>query len=490
MLPAAGRCCRLAGVELAQRRHTLLALWLTHRPADARRCAPPPRPRRQPQRPQRPCVHRSRTACCPPMLALASMRSLITAAGTHLRLAGYAVQLRKLSLGRRWLLSIVVLVACILTLVASTALLNSPSSLSTAPQSASSTSTSKSTSSSQTSSSFSRLMGGMRPAAVDSTAAMGKSIMATEFPASIDTKVQAALWAHHANPAQSACPTHKRVIIAIQSTAMQSSFARRQVIRNHYRFSRPVSTVDVVFIIGRPRFMPWAQDLFASQMTNIRLEQAQYGDIIMLDMEENMNDGKTYMLFKTIYQRAMGGRGRTYDYVFKSDDDTFVHYANMVPFLDGLTANATVRGKNAYIGHLLPKENRFPLHAFSGMIYGLSWDLVEWLSTAPVPKSDIIGHEDRMTGIWLVASQRPINYINNQVDFVLYPHWRWHTRMYRNNSIALHECKDIERHVDAANYYYGKWLLGNGSASGGAPAPVRSLDNTPDCQVGMDTTLS
>ena len=70
----------------------------------------------------------------------------------------------------------------------------------------------------------------------------------------------------------------------------------------------------------------------------LQWENDTFGDIHMIDMEENMNDGKTYEYFASM--AAMYGNGsreeRRWDYVMKVDDDTFLHLGNLVERLRGM----------------------------------------------------------------------------------------------------------------------------------------------------------
>jgi len=70
----------------------------------------------------------------------------------------------------------------------------------------------------------------------------------------------------------------------------------------------------------------------------LQWENDTFGDIHMIDMEENMNDGKSYEYFASM--AAIYGNGsrdeRRWDYVMKVDDDTFLHLGNLVERLRGM----------------------------------------------------------------------------------------------------------------------------------------------------------
>lgn len=119
--------------------------------------------------------------------------------------------------------------------------------------------------------------------------------------------------------------------------SMDSGVKRRELVRHSYAahpFSRTESTknIRVRFIIGRPR---------SEYVEAVKAEQEEYGDIVVLDIEENMNSGKTHAFFSWAAEGAtvphweyprsddeersavyMGERPA--QYVIKADDDAFL----------------------------------------------------------------------------------------------------------------------------------------------------------------------
>ncbi|KAF7072608.1 hypothetical protein CFC21_077714, partial [Triticum aestivum] len=59
----------------------------------------------------------------------------------------------------------------------------------------------------------------------------------------------------------------------------------------------------------------------------VALEIMHHGDIIVLDCAENMNDGKTYAYFSSVPRLFAAA---PYDYVMKTDDDTYLRVAALV----------------------------------------------------------------------------------------------------------------------------------------------------------------
>lgn len=96
------------------------------------------------------------------------------------------------------------------------------------------------------------------------------------------------------------------------------------------RTGRPTQDIQVKFVLGRPR-KAWAQ--------RVALEMETYNDIVVLDINENMNHGKTFEYFKwaadnatvPVYYSPVGAGSnevavgfKKADYVVKADEDSFI----------------------------------------------------------------------------------------------------------------------------------------------------------------------
>jgi len=181
---------------------------------------------------------------------------------------------------------------------------------------------------------------------------------------------------------------------------------RRNAIRQTYvAHSRPIDPttgapsldVQVKFIVGRPR-PKWAK--------RVALEMEMYNDMVVLDITENMNHGKTHAFFTwahenatvpVYYQRPPGTAGagqigvgfKKVDYVAKADDDTFIDLSELERHL------RIAPRKLAYWGYLV--RDFF----MAGELYALSQDLVEWVATYAPLRQYTIGKEDQRTANWL-----------------------------------------------------------------------------------------
>lgn len=112
------------------------------------------------------------------------------------------------------------------------------------------------------------------------------------------------------------CLQRKLLMIVVMSAAGMKFTKRRFMMRHMYRTINIVHAVDYWFVMGRPS---------VDDVKRISLEQAVHGDLMVLDMKENMNEGKTFAFFKSVADMAAVRGGRIYDFVAKGDDDTFVH---------------------------------------------------------------------------------------------------------------------------------------------------------------------
>jgi len=126
-----------------------------------------------------------------------------------------------------------------------------------------------------------------------------------------------------------------RLLIGIMSPFVSSS--RRHLLRAAYAQFPESLPVDILFVQGtlnndvdgNPRNYRHQE---AMQRTAARWENETQGvaggDILLLDCEENMVEGKTYEFFKTV-GREWGHRG--YTHVMKTDDDSFVNIPGTSP---------------------------------------------------------------------------------------------------------------------------------------------------------------
>ncbi|KAI7945195.1 hypothetical protein MJO28_010890 [Puccinia striiformis f. sp. tritici] len=226
---------------------------------------------------------------------------------------------------------------------------------------------------------------------------------------------------------QSTSPT--LIFLAIFTTP--SGFEKRNLIRTLIKSDLPPnSLIELKFISGQPENENWTELL--------KIEQSLHHDLVVLkDLEDNIDRGKTFEFFKWIAQRekrrqdiitsdsslptshqfldeaALDGwpesssdssvddrdpRKVAYGkpkFVIKSDDDTFLVIPNLLKVFKDLDCQ-----KNIYWGTSQGASKIFDAY-FRGLGYGLSWPLVEWIGTSNMSLESQVGIEDARVGAWL-----------------------------------------------------------------------------------------
>ncbi|CUA71207.1 Putative zinc metalloproteinase in scaA 5'region [Rhizoctonia solani] len=228
------------------------------------------------------------------------------------------------------------------------------------------------------------------------------------------------------------------LFIGVMSTAR--GFQKRQLIRSTWA-SHPKSRggVDgkseregtsrtvVRFIVGAPS---------PSVEKKLGLENELYGDIVVLPIRENMNEGKTHAYFSWAYERALvppphllqntspninttdtqamfprhDPWSRNFsdwvkpDYVVKADDDSFVMLAELEARLRVEHYKARVEAPTwdplVYWGYMIKD------YFMGGELYALSWPLVSFVATSDVVKTMTIGYEDQQVAKWIGTHPR------------------------------------------------------------------------------------
>jgi hypothetical protein len=218
---------------------------------------------------------------------------------------------------------------------------------------------------------------------------------------------------------------------------MPSRYERRDIVRLAYALQPPApayARVDVRFV-----FCNVTDPVDAAL---VALEIKRHGDIIVLDCTENMNDGKTYAYFSSVPRLFADA---PYDYVMKTDDDTYLRLAAMAEELRRRPRD------DVYLGYGYNMSGD-PMLFMHGMGYVLSWDVASWVSTAEeiLARNDTEGPEDMMVGKWLNLAGRG----RNRYD--LKPRMydlNWDMDNFRPDTVAVHILKDNRRWAATFNYF-------------------------------------
>uniref|UniRef100_A0A0E0QRS4 Galectin domain-containing protein n=1 Tax=Oryza rufipogon TaxID=4529 RepID=A0A0E0QRS4_ORYRU len=233
---------------------------------------------------------------------------------------------------------------------------------------------------------------------------------------------------------------------------MPKRYERRDIVRLAYALQPAAARarVDVRFVFCR------VADPVDAQL--VALEAARHGDVVVLGgCEENMNHGKTHAYLSSVPRLFASS---PYDYVMKTDDDTYLRVAALVDELRGKPRD------DVYLGYGYAMGGQ-PMPFMHGMGYVVSWDVATWVSTAEeiLARNDTEGPEDLMVGKWLNLAGRG----RNRYD--LKPRMydlSWDMDNFRPDTVAVHMLKDNRRWAAAFSYF--NTASSSSSSSHGFPA--------------------
>jgi len=229
-------------------------------------------------------------------------------------------------------------------------------------------------------------------------------------------------------------------LIGIFSTA--PSAARRAVIRSTYLQHVPPAL--------RFTFVVCAQDRMGRDSRGaLQAEHAKFRDITTLNCTENMNEGKTYDWFRYFGSSDLALQPR---FVAKADEDTFVHPANLLAFLQALPRASE---HEVYFGRV-PKPN-YPF--MTGMLYGVSRDVARQIAGSQWVEQNRRGREDETFGRWMLhqglsaANWSHLSEVQMYDDPSTSSKW---TRAYTPQTIGIHRLKADSQFNDAYAFFWGK----------------------------------
>ncbi|KAF8657779.1 hypothetical protein HU200_059939 [Digitaria exilis] len=217
---------------------------------------------------------------------------------------------------------------------------------------------------------------------------------------------------------------------------MPSRRERRDIVRMAYALQPRAARarVDVRFV-----FCDVTDPVDAALLA---VEIRRHGDILVLNCTENMNDGKTYAYFSSA-PRIFAST--PYDYVMKTDDDTYLRVAELAEELRGKPR------EDVYLGYGYAMGGQ-PMPFMHGMGYVVSWDVASWVAGAEeiLARNDTLGPEDLMFGKWLNLAGRG----RNRYD--LKPRMydlNWDMDNFRPDTVAVHTLKTNQRWAATFKYF-------------------------------------
>ncbi|KAG9101477.1 hypothetical protein FRC06_002991 [Ceratobasidium sp. 370] len=196
------------------------------------------------------------------------------------------------------------------------------------------------------------------------------------------------------------------IFVGVMSVGTEAGFRRREMIRSTWaKNNGGMNRTVVKFVVGQRG---------ESSRRELEMENELYGDIVMLPIKENMNDGKTYAYFSWAHEHALVPPPRFNqtrsnstdgwvwpDYVVKTDDDSFVVLPELEARLRVEWYEARRKeggwGPLVYWGYLV--KNYF----MAGELYALSWPLVSYVAGDDRVKEMTVGFEDQQVAKWMNA---------------------------------------------------------------------------------------
>ncbi|CAG8615381.1 5408_t:CDS:2, partial [Ambispora leptoticha] len=218
------------------------------------------------------------------------------------------------------------------------------------------------------------------------------------------------------------------------------NFERRQLVRTIYRAQQKNLKGDLVdfrFIIGKPH----KKDDSPNLRLHLKLEQEAYGDLVMLDIKENLHKDKAYKYWTWVASTYTSSPKSKYLLFAKADDDEYINFQNLALNLRPLERT------NLYYGRERKKEGG---GWRTGLLFVLSPDYVKWIGATDIPENLIKGPEDVVVWKWLVwGNLSRTSWINE--DCLLYQDPRSsekrHTWLQKDfaspQTIALHGLKEL-----------------------------------------------
>ncbi|CAD5186255.1 unnamed protein product [Musa acuminata subsp. malaccensis] len=239
-----------------------------------------------------------------------------------------------------------------------------------------------------------------------------------------------------------------RILIGVLT--VPDSYQRRHLLRDAY-FLQPNLTVNARIDI---RFVLCGLTT-EEQRVLVAIEILRHGDIMILDCEENMNEGKTYTYFSNlpgVFNGSTGGE-TAYDYVLKADDDTYIRLDALAKTLDGMPR------EDLYMGLFIPCKNITDRMGWmTGMAYALSWDLVEWIARSEIPRNHktLPPHgEDVVLASWLRDASLGKNRFDmnpRMYDYYEEPTPCW-SHDFIPDTIAVHKLKNDTKWAKTLDYF-------------------------------------
>ncbi|WVZ65056.1 hypothetical protein U9M48_014478 [Paspalum notatum var. saurae] len=234
-------------------------------------------------------------------------------------------------------------------------------------------------------------------------------------------------------------PAQPELSLLVGVLTMPGRRERRDIVRMAYALQPPPAPAGVARVDVRFVFCGVSDPVDAAL---VAVEAARHGDILVLNCTENMNDGKTHEYLSAVPRLFAAA---PYDYVMKTDDDTYLRVAALVEEL------RTKPRDDVYLGHGFAVGDD-PMPFMHGMGYVVSWDVAAWVSTNQeiLRHNDTHGPEDLLVGKWLNIGGKGKNRYNLKPRMY---DLNWFMDNFQPDTIAVHMLKDNRRWAATFKYF-------------------------------------
>ncbi|KAJ3287375.1 hypothetical protein HDU79_005726 [Rhizoclosmatium sp. JEL0117] len=192
----------------------------------------------------------------------------------------------------------------------------------------------------------------------------------------------------------------RKLLLGVFTYYSDGSTLRRTLLRFFYNSLFNVSSrnADLRFVMGIPQS--------EAQKRLILEEQSIFGDILLIDTPEAMNDGKSYYYIQQTIGMMDNGTFPTYEFIAKVDDDTLPNIRGIMKKIAEYDYQKDIYFGRAFVNNV---EN-------FGLLYGFSQELARKLANLNPKKGDVKSYEDYMMGLLVKKVSNTTRTIWDMID--------------------------------------------------------------------------
>jgi Galactosyltransferase len=225
-------------------------------------------------------------------------------------------------------------------------------------------------------------------------------------------------------------PPTNLILVGVFSIARR--FHRRSLIRITYLKFKPAQ-VTFKFVIGKPKK--------AAEFALVRLENEMYKDMLILDMEENQNDGKTFEYFSSIVRGSS-----KFDFIMKADEDVYLNFPQLLFQFHTLPKQKLYWGREIDAG----SDASF----MGGAAFAMSWDAVLRMAKSKECYEKRFMLEDQSVAACMRLLGIPPSSVIPESGIIDEPltHLGW-SEEYSSDNVVIHQLKRNDWFLKAYSYF-------------------------------------